>query len=390
MTMIDEASLRTLLTEAGDGVALPEGAVDRITAEASEDRPPTNVIRSMVPRGLVGRAALAAAAVVVVVGGVTIVGGAPGSSPGHRTVAGPASVAPGAPGRVSATTLPVGSKAPDRSASSNGSTGSATYSPEGALQNGSNTVAVPPAGTGSPAVAPLPTGIVGQSTKVVTTGTIDLALGTDPVQPAVTRLTTIATGAGGFVAKSDLQIGQQNAAVPSSGILVLQIPQAAFASVLSQVQAIAKVTAMTSTSTDVTGQYVDLQARIGALQASRLQYLTILSKATSIGDILSVQSQLDTIQSQIEQLQGQLNLLAGQTTYATLTVSLSQSGHRPPPPPAPQSGIGRAWHQSVSGFTTGFEWLVRIAGRTLFVLLCLAVVGIGSRWAWRAWRRQML
>ena len=159
---------------------------------------------------------------------------------------------------------------------------------------------------------------------------------------------------------------------------------------LAQVQPIAKVTSMSSTSTDVTGQYVDLQARIDALQASRQQYLTILSKATSIGDILSVQSQLDTIQSQIEQLQGQLDLLDSQTTYSTLTVSLSQSGHRPPPPPAPQSGIGRAWHQSVTGFTSGVEWLIRIAGRTIFVLLVLIVLAFAGRWAWRAWRRQML
>jgi len=160
--------------------------------------------------------------------------------------------------------------------------------------------------------------------------------------------------------------------------------------VLTQVRSIGTVTSMSSTSTDVTGQYVDLQARIDALQASRLQYLTILSKATSIGDILSVQNQLDTIQSQIEQLQGQLNLLDSQTTYATLTVSLSQSGHRPPPPVAAPSGLGRAWHQSVSGFTSGVEWLVRIAGRTIFVLLCLAALAVAGRWAWRAWRRQML
>jgi hypothetical protein len=225
---------------------------------------------------------------------------------------------------------------------------------------------------------------------VVTTGTIDLALGHDPLGPAVTRLTTIATGAGGFVAKSDVQVGPTGGAAPSSGTLVLQVPQTAFAAVLTQVQSIAKVTSMSSTSTDVTAQYVDLQARIDALQASRQQYLTILSKATSIGDILSVQSQLDTIQSQIEQLQGQLNLLDSQTTYSTLTVSLSQSGHRPPPPPAPQSGIGRAWHQSVNGFTSGVEWLIRIAGRTIFVLLVLVVLAFAGRWAWRAWRRQML
>jgi hypothetical protein len=73
-----------------------------------------------------------------------------------------------------------------------------------------------------------------------------------------------------------------------------------------------------------------------------------------------------------------------------LTVSLSQAGHRPVPPPVPQSGLGRAWHQSVSGFTSGIEWLVRIAGRTVFVLLCLAVLAVVGRWAWRLGRRQML
>jgi len=225
---------------------------------------------------------------------------------------------------------------------------------------------------------------------VVTTGTIDLALGSSPLGPAVSRLTTIATGAGGFVAKTDVQVGPPGGAAPSTGILVLQVPQASFSTVLAQVRQIAKVTSMTSTSTDVTGQYVDLQARIASLQASRQQYLTILSKAYSIGDILAVQSQLDTIQSQIEQLQGQLNLLDSQTTYATLTVSLSEAGHPRAPQPVAQTGIGRAWHQSVSGFTSGVEWLVRIAGRTIFVLLCLVVVGIVGRWALRVWRRRTL
>ena len=387
MTVIDEGVLRTLLTEAAEGIALPEAAVDRIESAAYGDGPKQNGVRSAVPRGRLGRVALVAAAVVVVAGGVTVIGGIPGTSPGHRSVAGPSAVAPGASGAVPSTTLPIGSGTPTQS---NGFAGSTASSPEGGVRFGTATPGQPTPAPGAIAVAPLPTGIVGQPTKVVTTGTIDLALGTDPLQPAVTRLTTIATGSGGFVAKSDLQVGRPNAAVSSSGTMVLQIPQSAFATVLTQVRAIAKVTSMTSTSTDVTGEYVDLQARVDALQASRQQYLTILSKATSIGDILSVQSQLDTIQSQIDQLQGQLNLLAGQTTYATLTVSLSQSGHRSPLPPATQSGISRAWHQSVSGFTSGVEWLIRIAGRTLFVLLCLAVLGSGLRWAWRAWQRQML
>ena len=389
MTMIDEDPLRTVLARAADEFPVTDGAADRIAAAASTGDPKTGSVPSIVPRGRWGRVALVAAVVVVAAGGVTLLDGTPGPSPEHRIVAGPSTPATGTSGAVPSTTAPPGSNAP---LVTPGTAGTATSSAGAGQPSNGATSAPPSSGQNGTATlpAPLPTGIVGQPTKVVTTGSIDLALGHDPLEPAVTRLTAIATGAGGYVAKSALQVGPSTGTVPSSGTLVLQVPQAAFDSVLTQVRSIGTVTSMTSTSTDVTGQYVDLQARIDALQASRQQYLTILSKATSIGDILSVQNQLDTIQSQIEELQGQLNLLDSQTTYATLTVSLSQSGHRPPPPAATPSGLGRAWHQSVDGFTSGVEWLVRIAGRTLFVLLCLAVFAVVGRWAWRAWRRQML
>ena len=78
----------------------------------------------------------------------------------------------------------------------------------------------------------------------------------------------------------------------------------------------------------MTGQYVDLQARLAALEASRQQYLTILAKATSIGDILAVQEQLDSIQSQIEQLQGQLQVLTSETSYSTLNVTSTRATPR--------------------------------------------------------------
>jgi hypothetical protein len=149
---------------------------------------------------------------------------------------------------------------------------------------------------------------------------------------------------------------------------------------VSQVQQTGHATSVTTTSTDVTGQYVDLQARIAALQASRQQYLTIMAQATSIGDI----------QSQIEQLQGQLAVLTVETTYGTLTVSLVEAGQRPLPPLSPRTGLDKAWHDGIDGFVSGFEWLLRIAGMTLFVLLCSAAVFVLGRWVWRATRRRML
>jgi len=388
MTMIDEDRLRTLLGDAADTYPVPDDAVEAIVSAASGDARPGGAVRAIVPQGRWSRATLVAAAAVIVAGSVAVISGSPGTGQEHRTAAGPAVAAPGRPSTSTTTTVPFRTGASSGASTGFGVAGGTT----GADSNAQAAPAAPASNPGlaNPSPAPLPSGVVGQPAKVVTTGSIYLALGSAPLAPAVTRLTTVAAGAGGFVASSSLQVGATDGSSPSSGTVVLQVPQASFAAVLAQVRQIAKVTSMTTASTDVTGQYVDLQARIDALQASRLQYLTILSKATSIGDILAVQSQLDTIQSQIEQLQGQLNLLDSQTTYATLTVSLSQAGHRPVPVPVPQSGLGRAWHQSVSGFTSGIEWLVRIAGRTVFVLLCLAVLAVVGRWAWRLGRRQML
>src|ERR1019366_4569323 len=132
-----------------------------------------------------------------------------------------------------------------------------------------------------------------------------------------------------------------------------------------------------------------LSAHITALQSSRQQYLLIMTKATSISDILAVQNQLNTLQSEIEQLQGQLNVLNHETTYGSLTVMLTETGH-PSNAPHHRSGFGKAWHDAASGFVAGFEWLVRISGPALFAVLMLGLVLALSRFGWRATRRRRL
>ncbi len=147
---------------------------------------------------------------------------------------------------------------------------------------------------------------------------------------------------------------------------------------------------MTTKATDVTGQYVDLQSRIAALDASRQQYLTIMDKAVTLGDVLAVQEQLDTIQGQIEQLQGQLQVLTSETSYSTFTTNVTEGTPAPRPSPLPESGMVRAWHESVGGFVAGVEGVVRGAGPALFVLVCLAVALLGGRALWRRFQRHRL
>jgi hypothetical protein len=242
--------------------------------------------------------------------------------------------------------------------------------------------------TQSPNVPALPQGAVGQSAKIEQTGTLDLAVKKGDLARTMTGLTNLAGAVGGFVANSQNQNGTGDG--PAYGTITMEVPVNNFASVLKAAERYGKTSNVSTNATDVTGQYVDLQARLTALEDSRQQYLTILAKATSIGDILSVQEQLDGIQQQIEQLQNQLQLLTSQTSYSKVTVTVSEGTPPPRPGPLPASGLVQAWHDSVGGFVAGVDGLVRVAGPFLFALLCLALAAVGGRVLWRRYQRHRL
>jgi len=372
VTMIDEDVLSEALRDAAETMEVPEGATDRILA-AAQARVPTNHphrLRQVMPAGPRGRIALVAAAAIVVAGGISFPLLTSTSSPSKTVAVGPS---------TAGSTL-------------HGSAGSSSAG-SGAVAPGSAGIAAAPASGPNVPVSPtapsLPPGSVGQSAKVEAKGSVSLTIADGSLESVLGKLTNLVAADGGFVASTQAQIGP-GAGNSSTGSVVLQVPEPSFASLLAQVQRVGHASSVTTTSTDVTGQVVDLQARITALQASRQQYLTILSKATSIGDILAVQSQLDSLQTQIEQLQGQLDVLNSETTYGTLTVSLTESGQRPVAPAPQSTGLIKAWHDGIGGFISGFEWLIRIAGPTLFALLCLAALVVLGRLAWRAVRRRML
>ena len=173
----------------------------------------------------------------------------------------------------------------------------------------------------------------------------------------------------------------------STATIVLRVPEHRFDALVAVVQHYGTPTSVVTNSSDVTGQYVDYQSRIAALEASRTQYLAILAKAGSISSILAVQSQIDNLQTQIDELEGQRNVLVNEAAYSMLTVNLNPGQG---PASASPSGLSTAWHDSIGGFVTGFESLVRAAGPALFAVLCLAVLFLLGRFGWRAARRRML
>lgn len=218
--------------------------------------------------------------------------------------------------------------------------------------------------------------------RVVESGTVNLQVHPAAVGATLTRLAALAVAEGGFVASSQTQ---QSATSPS-GTMTLRVPVAHFTGLVAAVGQAGRVTYQEVTGQDVTGQYVDLQARITALDTSRSTYLTIESKATTIGDILAVQQQIDAVQQELDQLQGQVQLLANESAFGTLSVTVGV----PTPRPNPSSGLSQAWHHAVRSFVHGVEDIVAATGPLLLVAICLLLLTVLVRVGWRLSRRRML
>jgi Domain of unknown function (DUF4349) len=363
MTMIDEGTLSAALHATADEFAVSDSAAQRIVDQMrAETTVPVTGIARLVRQPSRARVVVMGAAALVI---ALTVGIPLAAHETHR----PITVVHGAQASIKRVLTP------------------------SAAQSGALTVTA--SGAAAPATTLTGTSFKGGtistikgSEKIESTGTVGVSVADGHIRSALSKLSSLVAGDHGFVNSSQASTGSRTRGTFTSGTIVLEVPQASFNRLVAQVEKVGRTTSVVTNSDDVTSQYVNLQARISALKVSLNQYLAIMTRATSISGILAVQSQIDQIQSQIEQDQGQLNVLNHETTYASLTVNVATPAHHAAS--TRRSGIDKAWHDSVGGFVSGFEWLIRLAGPVLFVLLALAALSALAMLSWRTIRRRRI
>jgi hypothetical protein len=243
--------------------------------------------------------------------------------------------------------------------------------------------AAPQKQAAAPAAAPVPDGA-----RVVKTGAIALIVDDGKVTPTLTQLQGFASAVGGVVANAKTQ---ESGPTPS-GSVTLRVPVDDFEEVVAKVRGMgAEVRSATTSGQDVTAQYADLEAQLRTLTAARERFLEILSEARSIGDVLAVQQRVDDVTGKIDRLEGQRRVLAAQSDSATLEVTVTEEDD-PVVAKAerPDDGLGKAFADAWDGFASGVEGLIRLSGRGILLLLCLAAAWVVLRLGWRASRRRLV
>jgi hypothetical protein len=196
---------------------------------------------------------------------------------------------------------------------------------------------------------------------------------------------SLAAGSGATGARPDLSsadravpdtsVAGTRVATPGESVIVLRVPVSSLDSAVDKVAAIGRELSRSTASQDVTADLADLGSRVKTQQASVDRVRVLLAKATSMQDIVLLESQLSTREADLEALQARQASLADRADLSTLTVTL-----RTPEVVATQpakddggfmSGLKSGWHAVAVSTTV----VLTLLGAVLPVLVAAAVIG---------------
>src|SRR5579859_4862825 len=147
--------------------------------------------------------------------------------------------------------------------------------------------------------------------------TAQLTVRAADVSSAAAQAAQIAEGAGGYVSNETASSDPDHPSEATASVQ-LKIPVASYPATLGQLSSrLGTQLSLQQQAQDVTQQVADVNSQVTSDEAAIAQLRALLSHAGSVGDLLSVQNQINDEESNLESMQAQQRALSHQTTYAT-------------------------------------------------------------------------
>ena len=154
--------------------------------------------------------------------------------------------------------------------------------------------------------------------------------------------------------------------------LVLRLPSKTLTATLDKLKALGEVERLDLSSTDVTAEIQDLDARISALSSAIDRLHALLAKAKSIEDLITLETEITSRQGDLESMQAQQRYYADEVSLSTITVELVSVADAPVDEPDTfLSGLGAGW----GGFVVFVNGLLVLTGVLLPWLVFFAIIG---------------
>ncbi len=136
--------------------------------------------------------------------------------------------------------------------------------------------------------------------------------------------------------------------------MIIKVPVQAFEDVVAALaEGVEKLNEKKVTSQDVSGEYMDVQARMEAKKNVRERYYNLLNQAKNMEEILSIQRETKLIQEEIESANGRIAFMGNASVFSTIHLNYYQVIN--PTIKAPgHPGLGARF---ANAFKSGWGWM---------------------------------
>jgi cell division septum initiation protein DivIVA len=201
-----------------------------------------------------------------------------------------------------------------------------------------------------------------------------LTLESKDYDATLSALNDAVKAAGGYIESSDESAYTGDTRYCS---ITCRIPADAYTDFLTAAAGTGSLTNKSQSAQDVTSEYVDIAARIQALETQRDRLLELEKQAGDLSDLLQIEDSLSNVQYELENYQSQQKIFDDQIEYSTVCIDVREVSTYTPV----QTGFWQRLREAFSLALTQFgsmmaEIVFWLAGLWPWLVLIAAVAGI--------------
>ena len=203
--------------------------------------------------------------------------------------------------------------------------------------------------------------------------TVNMDVETKDYDGLVANLEEQIVDMGGYIESLNVYGGSERHAS-----ITARIPATKLDGFVKQIGEVANVTSRRESVEDVTLQYVDLDSHTRMLEEEQERLLAFLENATTIEEIISIESRLSEVKYQLESMKSQLRTFDNQIDYSTVHISIDEVIELTPVMElSAGERIAQGFAKSVANVLYGIkEFFIELIINIPYIIVWVIVIGI--------------
>ena len=217
-----------------------------------------------------------------------------------------------------------------------------------------------------------------------------MALKVKGIEAAAASVRSISAANEGIVLSENIGNGgdgpvqPDSAATPTAyGEITISVPADRLDRALDSLARVGTVVRRQSSSDNVRDEYVDTQSRVETMRASVDRVRALMTKATDIAQVVTLESELSRREADLEALEAQLASLKDRVARSPIQVSLATAATVVKPKPHEATGFLAGLTSGWRAFTSSVAALLTVVGALLPFLVLALVIGLPVWWGVR-------